>query len=211
MIRLPSNVYLQSVAVLATSELPQSTAPEALRADSSGRQIRRLDSSIAGPGSETSTQILRTTFSSVPVILQSELIQDYQELGEALNQMTELDEQNEWSIDPPVYRTACFIAAGLMVNSFKAPRIFTHGPKSVVFNWSRGASNLYLTISDDKVSALLSSPERIQRRIEFSVTDLLNPGRLLSTIQSAHLEQPTQLRLNGAVPDPSELVEKKLA
>jgi hypothetical protein len=178
---------------------------------SEGSYIKRLNSSIAGPLPEASTQILRTTFSSIPVILQSELIQEYQELGEALSQMTELDEENEWRIDPPVYGTACFIAAGLMVNSYEPPRIFTHGPKSVVFNWTRGAHNLYLTISADKVSALLSSPEHIQRRIEFSAHDLLNPGRLLSTIQSAYLEQPTQLRLNAAVPDPSEVVAKEPA
>jgi hypothetical protein len=198
-----SNIYIQPVAVLSTSEgapgLPAGTSPAV---------YVKSDASVPAPPVEglTSNQILKTTFSSVPVIWQSELAQEYQGLGEALGEMTDLDEGSEWKIDPPVYGAACFVAAGLMLSSYPAPRILNHGPKSVVFNWSRGNSNLYLTISADKVSALISSPERIQRRVEFSLNDLLNPALVLSALQPAHFEQPAVLRLTGSVSDLTDVV-----
>jgi hypothetical protein len=204
--KLPISIHLQPFAVLATSELQGTSAPEPLPGDPAPFYIERLDPSLPGPLVATSSQIVRTTFSSIPVIWQSELGQEYQELGDALGQLTEVNQGDEWGVEPLVYGAACFIAAGLMVNSFPAPRVFNHGPKSVVFNWSCAANNLYLTISADRISALISSPERIQKRIEFSAADLLNPTLLLSTIQSAHPDQPIPMRLNGALPDPPELV-----
>lgn len=107
-----------------------------------------------------------TTFSSASIASDLELIQKYQELGQALNEMTELEEGEEWRIDSPVYDAARYIASELMKMSLPAPRIFNHGPKSVVFNWSVGINNLYLTISADRMSALISTPERIQRRVD---------------------------------------------
>jgi len=100
---------------------------------------------------------------------------------------------------PPVYNAACYVAAGLMANSFPAPRIFTHGPKSVVFNWSNEVDNLYLTISADKISALISSPERIKRRIDYSANELMNPSLALSSIRAAYSEKPVEV--TGAVFD----------
>jgi hypothetical protein len=201
MLRWLSEIYVQPVAVIATSDSPTGLG-------ASSATYVKSDASVPAPPIEglTSSHILKTTFSSVPVIWQSELIQEYQGLGEALGQMTELDEDSEWKIDPPVYDAARFIAAGLMINSYPAPRILNHGPKSVVFNWPRGNSNLYLTISADRVSALISSPERIQRRVEFTLTDLLNPAQVLSALQPANFEQPTLLRLTGTVSDLTEVV-----
>jgi len=86
-----------------------------------------------------------------------------------------------------------------MANSFPAPRIFTHGPKSVVFNWSNEVDNLYLTISADKISALISSPERIKRRIDYSANELMNPSLALSSIRAAYSEKPVEV--TGAVFD----------
>jgi hypothetical protein len=151
-------------------------------------------------------QILRKTFSSTPVIWQTQLGTEYQDLGEALTQMTELDEGSEWGIERPVYEAACFVAAGLMVNSFPAPHVFSHGPKSVVFNWSDdNNNNLYLTVSADRISALISSPERIKRRLEYSAKELLNYRSLLGSIRSAQLEQPVLMPASGTS-DPSEFV-----
>lgn len=148
-------------------------------------------------------RVLRTTFSSLPVIWKSELSQDYKELGTALAEMTELGEEDELKIDTAVYEAACHIASALMANSYPAPGIFTHGPKSVVFDWSTGPNNLYLTISADKLSALISTPERIKRRMEYSLQELLNPSLIFPAIQSAHLEHPIRL-INKATSDLSE-------
>jgi hypothetical protein len=156
--------------------------------------------------SPTKSLILKTTFSSVPIIWESELNQEYQELGAALSEMTELEEGDEWKIDEPVYSAACYVAAGLMANSFPAPRIFNHGPKSVVFNWSHEADNLYLTISADQISALISSPDRIKRRIDYSVNELMNPSLALSSIRAAYSEKSIQRLITGTVSAPPEIV-----
>jgi hypothetical protein len=146
------------------------------------------------------------TLSSVPVIWESELRQqEYQELGAALGEMTKLEEGDEWKIDPPVYNAACYIAAGLMAHSFPAPNIFNHGTKSVVFNWSYGADNMYLTISADHVSALIFSPERIKRRVEYSLNELTDPSIALVSVR-AFLKKPVKRLLTGAVTDPTEFV-----
>jgi hypothetical protein len=183
--------------------------------DSSGHYspVWRLDhTSVAGPvytTPETESLILRDTFSSVPIIWESELSQEYQELGEALNEMTELEEGDEWKIDAPVYNIACSVAAELMANSFPAPSIFNHGPKSIVFNWSKEQDNLYLTISADRISALISSPERIKRRIDISARELMNPSLAFSSVGAAYSDysrEPVKQLVKGAVPDPPELV-----
>jgi hypothetical protein len=192
-------VYLQPIAVLATSEPPSGEIAGITKSDRSVTQQLSVEAL-------TSNQIFRTAFSSIPVVWKSELGQKYQELGEALSQMTELEEGSEWRIDPPVYGAACFVAAGLMVTGVPAPRVFNHGPKSVVFNWSDNTNNLYLTVSADAISALVSSPERIQRRIELVATEALNPALLFSTIQSGQLARPAPLRLTGTVSDLSEVV-----
>jgi len=203
---LPTYVYLQPVAVLATSE-PDSTP--ALETPVAGNYIKRLDSGVPVPAAEmvTLNQVLRKTFSNTPVIWQTQLSKEYQYLGEALTQMTELDEGSEWGIDRPVYDVACFVAAGLMINSFPAPRVFNHGPKSVVFNWSDdNNNNLYLTVSADRISALISSPERIKTRLDYSAKELLNYRNLLGSIRSAQLEQPV-LMITSGTSDPSESVD----
>lgn len=199
-----SNFYLQPVAVLATSE---PTATAVLDAPPAENYIKRLDSSVPVPAADLVplNQVLRQTFSSTPIIWQSELGNRYEDLGQALSQMTELDDQSDWGIERPVYDAACFIAAGLMVNSFPAPRVFSHGPKSVVFNWSEEKNNLYLTVSADKISALISSPERIRARLDYSGNQILNYRNLMGSMRSAQLERPV-LMPASATSDPSEFV-----
>lgn len=137
------------------------------------------------------SQIVRT-FSSVPVVFPTELINDYWELGNALSEMSEVSDPNEWGVEQPVYNAAQFFAAALMMNFFPAPRVFNHGPKSIVFNWESSTKNLYLTISANKLSVLISTPQRIERRAEISYSGLLDDGRLLGYLRAAQFEKSVQ-------------------
>jgi len=150
--------------------------------------------------------VVLKTFSSVPVIWDSELRLEYQELGKALGEMTEFEDGDEWKIDAPVYTAACYVAAELLDNSFPAPRVFNHGPKSIVFNWSKEADNLYLTVSADHISALISSPERIKRRIDLSANEMANPSRALSSVRAAYSKEPVKQLITAAVSDPLDLL-----
>jgi hypothetical protein len=204
-----TNVWLQPIVIIGSgSPMPEAGVPGVPQFDASGNHLytTRVSGNVSGymtgfPGSESRT--LRMSFSSVPVIWESELGQEYQELGRALEEMIEVDEGDEWNIELPVYDAARYIAAELLISSFPAPRIFSHGPKSVVFNWSHANNNLYLTVSANRISALISSPERIKRRMEYSTDKLLNPSAVLASIQSAHLEQPVMVTSN-AVSQPPE-------
>jgi hypothetical protein len=198
----PATVYRQAMVVLdSSSKLPDnSVSPYA--------PTVQVKFSVTGPVDVMPAEtLILTTFSSVPVIWESELRrQEYQQLGAALGEMTKFEEGDEWKIDPPVFSAACHVAAGLMANSFPAPHIFNHGTKSVVFNWSQGADNLYLTVSADHISALISSPERIKRRVEFSVNELADPSFILPSIRAAYFKKPVQRLITGAVSDPTEFV-----
>jgi hypothetical protein len=141
----------------------------------------------------TEGRVLRNTLSTVPIIWQWELNLKYQELGQALSEMTTLEEGNDWKIDSAVFSAASYVAAGLLAYSVPAPRLFTHGPRSVVFNWSNETNdNLYLTVSADKMSALISSPQRITQRVHYSAKEFPNIGRLLPFhfLQSVYLTPP---------------------
>jgi hypothetical protein len=201
---LNDSIYAQPVLVFGTSET--STSSDVGTAEIIGNFIKS-DPTVPALATVVpdSSQLLKTAFSSIPFLWKPELHREYQDLGEALEQMTELDDSQD-KIEPPVFGAACFVAAGLMVGSYPAPRVFNHGPKSIVFNWAHEKSNLYLTISADKVSALVSSPERIQKRIDFSGTGVLDPAQMLAAIHSTWLDEPTPLRLTGTVPDLSEVI-----
>jgi hypothetical protein len=143
--------------------------------------------------------IASTVFSNVPVVWNAELSREYLELGSALKGMAELQEGDEWRIDAPVYATACYVASELRDSSYPAPSVFTHGPESVVFNWSNGANNLYLTITSDRMSALVSTPERITRRIDYQPFLLANPSEAILALQSAYSGQPVGRLLSPSV------------
>jgi len=201
---LNSSIYTQPVLVFGASET--SASSDVGSAEIIGNYIKS-DPTVPRPAVlPDSSQILKTAFSNIPFLWKPELRREYQSLGEALEQMTELDDDSQDKIDPPVFGVACFVAAGLMGSSYPAPRVFNHGPKSVVFNWEHEKSNLYLTISADKVSALVSSPERIQKRIDFSGTPVLEPAQILAAIHSTWLNEPTPPLLTGTVPDLSEVI-----
>lgn len=104
---------------------------------------------------------------------------EYQELGLALNQMVSVETDDDWRIKTSVYDASRYIAGFLMDNLYPEPRIFNHGPNSVVFNWTQETNNWYLTISTDRISALMSTPERITFRKDWTATELINPASTL--------------------------------
>ncbi len=182
------------------------TAPRPLYPDVSGNYLltKQVNASVSY-NAETINQenlVFGTSFTRVPMIWQSELAEEYQELGYALSTMTELDETDEWKIEQPVYEAASNVAVQLMANAYPAPRVFTHGPKSVVFNWSQDNNNLYLTISADKLSALISTPQEIKRRIDYPASAFLNPAFVLTSLESTGSRQPLTVITSSASTPP---------
>lgn len=180
-----TNIYPQVTVILK----PSSVSPEDYQAYQQGPRVTRSNSEFTSAMNMPETQILRMPVSSAGIGWLLEQGHEYLEIGEVLSEMVGLEEDDEWRIDKPVYAAACHIAAKLMAAPYPAPRIFNHGPKSVVFNWSIGTNNLYLTISSNRISALFSSPGRIKRRIDYSANQLPNPTLFLSFIQPGHWEQ----------------------
>ena len=78
--------------------------------------MQKLTSEVAGliPAPVIEARIVKRVFSSVPIISEAQLREEYSELGEALNDMTELHDEDEWKIEKPVYYAACFIAVELI-------------------------------------------------------------------------------------------------
>jgi len=142
------------------------------------------------PVAEPESWIVKSTLSAVPDVWQWQLSQDYLELGTVLSELTSLEETDEWKIDASVYSAASYVATELKYHSVRVPQIFVHGPTSVVFNWSDNFYNFYLTIGANHVSALLSSPECILDRREYSETEWLNAVQRLPPIQSVLLGGP---------------------
>src|SRR4051812_18957138 len=102
-----TKVYLQSLAVVGTSDLPRLSGTPLPRQliDNAGNAYTSNSSITVISGSTGFTliprpkvQLLRMTFSSVPVMWQSDLQREYQELGQALGEMTQLDESEDWKI-----------------------------------------------------------------------------------------------------------------
>lgn len=144
--------------------------------------------------STQTTMVVSSSYVNGGSLWHTELGAGYQELGNALVELRDLNE-DEPAIEEPVYRAAQFLATALMNCSYPAPRLFNHGPKSVVFNWMNDdRNNLYLTVAADCISALLSSPERITRRVEFSTNALLNGARVVPAIKYAENGAPVVTR-----------------
>ena len=209
-----TNVQLQPLFIIPGSELPGIGTQNMLQESSGNIRYSGVSTVVGSCGVDLEcvtfwppeSRILRETFSSVPVFWQSELSQQYQELGEALSELKEIEEEDEWKIDTPVYDVACYVAVELMLDLRPAPHVFTHGSKSVVFNWTGVTKSLFLTISSDSVSALISTPKKIERRMDFALQALLDSPKLLPAIQSAHLGKPLVL-INRMASEPSEFIE----
>jgi hypothetical protein len=112
---------------------------------------------------------------------------NYIELNQALEQLHTLDSDDEWKIQAPVYNASVQVAAALMEKNIPRPGVFTHGPKSVVFNWSNADINLYLTVSKSKLSVLASSQNGIELRTELARDNGEETNRFFSALSSARL------------------------
>ena len=189
-----SDLYAQPLLVRAVgTDQPEQLSHEQISAGTTRAIVTRADTAntITIGTLEPQTQFLTTiTSSTIPEIWQSELTSRYVELGQSLSEMTRLDADEEWKIEPAVYQTASFVASQLMAHQVPAPTLFNHGSKSVIFNWTHNSDNLYLTISSDKISALISSPAEIKRREQFEARQLLSSSFFVLTFNA-----PTQTPL----------------
>lgn len=204
------NIYIQPFIVSSDPLVGDKNAVEwALQPYGAKPQSSSSSPGLLVKSPESERSIVTNLFSNVPVIEYEKLRSDYQELGRALSEMTLIEQEEEWKIEPQVYVTASYVAAKLMLQGVPPPRLFSHGSKSVVFNWisEDSRNNLYLTVSADRLSALLSSPERIQVRIEYRLTELPNTIFLLSSSieDDVTREQQRILFVNESATEPSLL------
>lgn len=203
------DVYLQPLVVRWTSE-PLDSFGQDSENESALMPYAKTTTTISAYMDQipiTDDQLVTTIFSNVPVIWRPQLMEEYLDLGQALDELSEITEDSAFPIEPPVYNAARFMANELMAKSVPAPRVFSHGPKSVVFNWTQRNNNLYLTISADRISALISSPERIKDRIEISCSpqEFFNAPNTISSLRSAQLGRPVTLFLTENISEPSVL------
>jgi hypothetical protein len=91
----------------------------------------------------------------------------YDEVEGALIELRNLEDEEHWKIEDVVFGTALQLAAVLTQGGFPAPSVFSHGSKSVVFNWCEADDNLYLTVTASKLFVLASSSEGISLRAEW--------------------------------------------
>jgi hypothetical protein len=136
----------------------------------------------------TATSVAMTTSSSTRDLSAA----SYRELNQALTQMHNLDDNDDWKIQTPVYNASIRVAAILMENNIPKPGVLTHGPKSVVFNWSRDDTNLYLTVSKSKLFVLASSSKGIEVRTELTKALDGTTDRFFSALSSARLLSPPE-------------------
>jgi hypothetical protein len=121
----------------------------------------------------------------------------YLELSSALKDMSLADEDED-RIEPEVYRHACAYAAEVIQRHLPVPKIFSHGPQSVVFNWHNGGLNRYLTISRNSLSILISNSAKIIRRKDVQPT--LGPELLNTVLLDAASEGTTLPMSNSSAP-----------
>ncbi len=137
------------------------------------------------------TVVMGNSFVCYPANSSPQLASDYGELGETLAELRDSSADDEWLIDEPVYDIATQVASSLMALSYPAPKIFSHGRKSVVFNWEAADDrSLYLTISKDYVAGLLSSPSKIERRVQVPVALLVDTSLVRPFVEWTKSGQP---------------------
>jgi hypothetical protein len=94
-------------------------------------------------------------------------LEGYRELSATLAQLS-TSQDDEWHIESEVYDTSVQVAAALLDKDIPTPHVFSHGPRSVVFNWSDGENNLYLTVGKRRLWAAVSSASEIKTRVELT-------------------------------------------
>jgi hypothetical protein len=140
---------------------------------------------------QTNSSFRATTMQNTHSTWNVGFTESYHDLGVALDEMSSADADDNWRIEPSVYHASCNFAAWLMARSVSAPQVFSHGSESVVFNWTNGRSNSYLTISAEGVSTLRSTPERIEFRRDYRGDELSNLISILLPIVPRQLETLT--------------------
>lgn len=122
-----------------------------------------------------------------------DLTVEYQDLGEALTQLLQVEFEDERKIDEQTYKSAYLVAGYLHSNSIPAPRLFTHGSRAIVFTWSTGEENRYVTISREAVSTLVSTHSRIERRAEYEISPGTIPNGTTGYIGAIWIRNPKLL------------------
>jgi phage repressor protein C with HTH and peptisase S24 domain len=95
---------------------------------------------------------------------QEEWEEDYSRLFEELALLANEEEAGEHYIKDEVYQVAVRLMEIAKGAGRVTPKIFSHGPDSVVFNWKDGATEVYATISADTMAILMSGPNGITHR-----------------------------------------------
>lgn len=94
----------------------------------------------------------------------------YKELEKDLDDLYK-DNEEVINLNDPVYKMAVKVIGLLKEKNCPVPLIFVHGyleyPKSVVFDWKIEDLNLYITISSESISTLISTPKSILNRTSF--------------------------------------------
>jgi hypothetical protein len=119
-------------------------------------------------------------------------VETYVELHQALTELHYLNEDADWKIQTQVYWASLQVAAALVQNDIPKPGVFTHGPKSVVFNWTGNDLDLYLTVSKGRLSVLVSSADGIEYRGELSADNGEATNRFFSALHSTQLLSPPE-------------------
>jgi hypothetical protein len=169
--------------VLGTSSSGLNAAPVLYESAS------QVSSANVGSVLPTTSVVLCKSFASTSSLWRQELDTQYRELGETLSELRHSCDE-DFKVDESVYNAASRVAAVLASRSCPAPKVFTHGPKSAVFSWEDGSKCVYLTVSANHLSALVSTAEQIKQRIEFSTKTLQQTTLVVAAIESAQLERP---------------------
>jgi len=122
----------------------------------------------------------------------------YKDVSEALGQLHGVADDS-WRIDTGVYAASMQVATALMANNIPQPGVFTHGPRSVVFNWTRGDTNLYLTVSRSRLSVLVSSADGIELRAKWTDSNQSDANRFFSAVGFAGFISPPESPAEVAV------------
>jgi hypothetical protein len=116
--------------------------------------------------------------------------ESYRELAEMLSQLSSSGEDDDWHIEQDVYNTSVQVAAALFNENIPAPNVFFHGPKSVVFNWDDGETNLYLTVGRSRLWAAVSSASEVKTRLELTGPANNVTGDFLMGLQQSFTKRP---------------------
>jgi len=151
------------------------------------------------PFSENFIETTVTQWSLLPTVSNfasassAEILAGYYDLGDSLGEMNELGADDDWKIDNAIFNKACLFAGKLLEYAYPPPKIFNHGPKSIVFSWSENGRDAYLTIAENSASTLISEGGEIIRRTKYPIDQIANPAFASQVIPPMQLASPVRL------------------